>query len=181
MADFSIRKAAQVAAFFALKSNGQINVLKLTKLAYLADREFMSRYDEPLLFDCLVSMPHGPVDSLTYNYIRGDLSSEDWSQFISDRDGYSVGIANSQITFDNLDEFSDAEFEVLETVWRQFGHFDKYQLRDYTHCHCPEWEDPHGSSNPIPYERVFKFLGKSRCDDLEERIEGLRSVSRQFA
>jgi Protein of unknown function (DUF4065) len=61
---FNVKKAAQVAAFFALKQGGQIHVLKLTKLVYLSDREFMDRYDIPITGDKLVSMDHGPVNSV---------------------------------------------------------------------------------------------------------------------
>ena len=46
---YDVRKAAQVAAFFAIKAGGKINKLRLVKLIYLADRQFMIRYDEPML------------------------------------------------------------------------------------------------------------------------------------
>ena len=58
---YKARKAAQVAAFFAIKSGGTVNVLKLMKLMYLSEREFISRYDVPMLFDRLVSMKNGPM------------------------------------------------------------------------------------------------------------------------
>ena len=45
---YSARKAAQVAAFFAIKEGGAINVLKLAKLLYLSDREHLSQYDFPI-------------------------------------------------------------------------------------------------------------------------------------
>ncbi|MGA9893403.1 MAG: type II toxin-antitoxin system antitoxin SocA domain-containing protein, partial [Xanthobacteraceae bacterium] len=68
---YNVRKAAQITAFFAKKEGGSIAVLKVAKLLYLADREFMAAYDLPMLFDELVSMPHGPVTSNTLNYING--------------------------------------------------------------------------------------------------------------
>lgn len=175
---YNVRKAAQVSAFFAKKDGGAINVLKLAKLLYLADREFMDLYDFPILFDNLVSMPHGPVTSLTMNYVNG-LSQEDrgsWDEFISDRAGYRVGLANPNIADDDLDELSDAEIHVLESAWDKFGHMNQFQIRDYTHANCPEWEDPNGSSYPIPYERVLKFLHKERSAEIAREIETLRSL-----
>jgi hypothetical protein len=47
--------------------------------------------------------------------------------------------------------------------------------------HCPEWEDPQGSSTPIPYERVFKFLGKAQAGELAEHVEALRGMSEAVA
>jgi len=178
---YNVRKAAQVVAFFAKKQGGSINVLKLAKLVYLADREFMSRYDCPILYDQLVSMEHGPVNSRTLNYINGCLTDErNWDSLLVDREGHTVGLRNPQLSTDDLDELSEAEVEVLEDVWSQFSSMDRYALRDYTHEHCPEWEDPDGSSSPIPYERVFKFLGKRHSAELQEMIETQRALDRSL-
>jgi uncharacterized phage-associated protein len=175
---FNVRKAAQVCAFFALKAQGQINVLKLIKLVYLADRRFMEKYDSTMLNDKLVSMPHGPVNSLTLNYVNGMLLDEEWDRFIADRERHMLAISGPQLAIDDLDELSAAELECLEETWSTFGHFDQFALREYTHQHCPEWEDPHGSSFPIPYARIFKFLGKTEsAEELEEKVLSERQVA----
>ena len=175
---FNVRKAAQVAAFFALRSGGEINVLKLTKLIYLADRQFMQAYDTTILSDKLVSMPHGPVNSMTLNYMSGLVVNEDWQTYITDRAGHMVALANPDLRLNDLRELSRAELQTLENTWKQFGHYDRFQLRDYTHQHCPEWEDPHGSSNPIPYSRLFKYLGKvDHAEELEDRVMSERQVA----
>jgi hypothetical protein len=70
---------------------------------------------------------------------------------------------------------------VLETIWDQFGHMSPWQLRNYTHAHCPEWEDPQGSSYPIPYERVLKFLGKTASTEIAQEIDSLRSLDKSLA
>jgi uncharacterized phage-associated protein len=176
---YNVRKAAQVTAFFAKKQGGTIDVLKVVKLLYLADREFMSRYDFPILFDCLVSMPHGPVSSMTYNYINGmDEQRDEWDEFVVARADNKIGMARPNMKFEDLDELSEAESHVLETVWDQFGRMSSWDLRNYTHKHCPEWEDPRGSSNPIPYERVLKFLNKENSAEIADEIESQRSLDK---
>lgn len=178
---FNKRKAAQVAAFFAKQEGNDINVLKLTKLIYLADREHMEKFDYPITGDELVSMPHGPVNSLTSDLINGCQSNRNgWDEFIADRAGYNVGLAKA-ITLDDLDELSDAEIATLQEVWAKFGHMSKYEIRDWTHDNCLEWEDPNGSSNPIPYERVFKCLGKKHASELVEKIKTDRNINEIFA
>ena len=155
---FNARKAAQIAAFFSNKEGDEIAILKLIKLIYLADRQNMEDCGYPILNDKLVSMPHGPVNSITLNYVNGEIEDlGEWEKYITPRLAYSVG-ATDKFTRENLDELSDLELETLEKVWANFGHFNKWQLRDWTHLNCPEWEDPHGGANPIPHERVFKFL-----------------------
>lgn len=178
---FNIRKAAQVAAYFAIAEGGSINVLKLTKLIYLADRGAMERYGFPILNDQLVSMNHGPVDSMTLDCING-VESENpaWSSFIGGRAGYQVGAA-AGVSPDNLDELSRAEMDILRATWGQFGHMDKYAIRDYTHAHCPEWEDPNGSSSPIPYDRVFKYLQKEDPIRLRDLVQEEKEIDEFFA
>ena len=176
---YNIRKAAQVTAFFAIKQGGAIEVLKVAKLLYLADREFMSRYNFPILFDCFVSMPHGPVTSMTLNYINGMEEQRDhWEDFVVGRAGNKVGVSRQDMSVDELDELSDAEVHVLEATWDQFGHMSSWAVRNYTHANCPEWEDPHGSSNPIPYERVLKFLHKENSAEIADEIESQRSLDK---
>lgn len=179
---YSTRKAAQVAAFFAIGEGGSINVLKLAKLLYLADREHLRRFDMPILFDKFVSMDHGPVTSTTLNYVNGyEEDRANWDAFVTDRDRYAVGVASSSLTPDDLDELSDAELETLQAVWTQFGAMDRYTVRDWTHEHCGEWEDPNGSSTPIPYERVLKFLGKEHHAVIAQEIESIRSLSKSIS
>ncbi len=177
---FNVRKAAQVAAFFALRQGGQIHVLKLTKLIYLSDRAFMRQYDVPITGDKLVSMDHGPVNSLIYNYINGTAESPEWDAFMADRAQHMVAISENGITEEVLDELSDAEVRVLEEVWREFGHMDRFEIRDWTHKNCPEWDDPHGSSTPIKYAHVFKFLGKQNGTELEDQVLAERRIAAYF-
>jgi uncharacterized phage-associated protein len=178
---FNVRKAAQIAAFFAREQGGAINVLKLTKLVYIADRQNMEKYDFPISGDNFVSMDHGPVNSITYSHINGmEGQSEDWSDFMADRAGYEVGLVRN-LSDDDLDELSPADLETLREVWARFGHMNQYQIRDWTHQNCPEWEDPDGSSYPIAFERVLGFLNKPNAREIADDIRDQRRVDAAFA
>ncbi len=162
-------KAAQIAAYFALRQGGRVNVLKLAKLMYLAERRSMEAFDEPMFYDKLVSMDHGPVASISLNHINGMLPSDVWPRFIQGRDGFDV-VAVNDLALEDLDHLSSADFEILEGLWAEFGTQDQFRLRDWTHQHCPEWENPHGSSAPIPAARVFKFLRKAAPEMLADAV-----------
>lgn len=179
LAGFKIRKAAHVTAYFALKAGGKINILKIAKLLYLAEREFMSLYDVPMLYDRLVSMDHGPVTSVSLNLINGTIEDHSWKTVIRGRENYDIAVCEG-VDFAGLDELSRADCQVLDLLWERFGHFTQYELRDYTHQHCPEWENPYGSSERIPHERVFKFLGKEAPEALAEDIEIRRHQAKMF-
>jgi len=64
---FQSRKAAQIAASFAIKSGGRIEKLKLIKLIYLSERQFASDHDRPMLYDEFYSLKDGPICSSSLN------------------------------------------------------------------------------------------------------------------
>lgn len=178
---FNIRKAAHVVAFFAREAGGSINVLKLAKLVYLADRQHLADFEYSITNDQFVSMPHGPVNSITLSLISGtDDEREEWSSVVTDRAGHEVGAAR-EFTDADLDELSLAELQTLAKVWSDFGGMSQYAVRDWTHNHCPEWEDPKGSSEPLPLERILKFLGKENADVITRSLTSERKLRAAFA
>lgn len=79
---FTGETIAQMAAYFMDKEEErQMEVLKLIKLLYLADRESVDRYGEPISFDKMVRMVHGPVLSRTLNLINGFVRGKDAAQW----------------------------------------------------------------------------------------------------
>lgn len=179
---YDVTKAAQAVVYFALKDGGKINVLKLSKLLYLAEREFMARYDEPMFFDALVSMPDGPVASITLNLINGEAEDDAWPHFVAPRSGYDIAPAQG-VKAEQLDDLSLADREVLDYLWEKFGHFDRYALRDWTHKkeNVPEWKDPNGSSHSISHVDVFSFLGKKDAKQLKQQIDEIRHLAGTFS
>ena len=182
---FNERKVAQMAAFLLGKGgSSRMSHLKLMKLLYLADRESMGRYGAPISGDRIVAMPQGPVLSMTLNLMDGDVESSPrgWEGLISDKENHELSLRRP-LTSDDTDELSPADIDVLEAVWKQFGQMNKWEIRDYTHDHCPEWTNPNGSSVPIPYENVFRALGRPEkvALELSARIEAERELDKIFA
>lgn len=172
---FSEKKAAQVAAYFIFQANRGMEILKLMKLMYLAERASFTRYGEPMTGDKLVSMEHGPVLSSTLNHVNNliDSTPGGWETWISDRESHFVGLRQQ---IDNprqsLTQLSDADLDILESVWQEYGGYTASQLRNLTHKICTEWEDPEYSSIPIPYSRILKCVGYSSeaAKELEQRL-----------
>ncbi|WP_315813443.1 MULTISPECIES: Panacea domain-containing protein [unclassified Bradyrhizobium] len=181
---FNARKASQVIAFFIAR-NGQnaLNILKAIKLVYLSDRQSLKAFGFPILDEPRVSMPHGPVNSTTYSHANGeyDLEACGWSELLEDRANHLIG-AKKQIDIGELDELSDADIQCLDAVWNEFGQMGKWQLVNYTHDrnNIPEWEDPNGSSKPIPVERILTALGFKDADVQASLIEENRYLDKVF-
>lgn len=174
---YNSAKAAQIIAYFALKVPARsINMLKSIKLVYISDREALKRYGITMLDEPRHSMPHGPVNSSTYDNAKGEVQDERWSAVLDDRANHEIGVKNG-ISVDDLDELSDAEIAIMDEMWDKFAHMDGFQMAKWTHKsdNIPEWEDPHGSSNPIPIERLLHAVG---YQNTEEHAEFLRDRAR---
>lgn len=160
---FSEEKTAQIAAYFLLRRGGQMSYLKLMKLLYLADRESMSRYDEPMTGDSWVSMSKGPVLSTVLELLQGGSRTGVWEQWVAQaQTQHEVFLARQVLNEeDDFDELSPADQDILEAVWSAHGHKNRWQLVEYTHTHCAEWHDPFGSARPISPQSVFMALGRN--------------------
>lgn len=160
---YSSAKAAHVIAYLALKTRDRsLDVLKAIKLVYLADRENILRYALPILDEPRAALPQGPVNSRTYDRVKGEVEASDpaWSAILSDRANHRIAVKDTVVEAD-LDELSDAEIETLDAVWERFGHMSQWQLVKWTHQteNVPEWKDPNGSSTPISLQSIMEAVG----------------------
>ncbi len=176
--DFDAGKAAQIEAWFAHKESGKINILKLMKLMYLAERKYIECYKMPMLMDKYVSMKHGPVLSETYDLAKGEVESTEWDEWIEDIANYSCR-AKKGSDSEDYDALSRADLDVLQAVWDEFGRFNRWELRDKTHDRaiCPEWEYPGETSKEIPMTRLLHRMNIENSDEVADEIESYRILS----
>lgn len=153
-------KAAQAAAYLVKLHGGQINLMALIKLLYLADRTALIETGFPITGDQMVSMPHGPVLSQIYDSAKWEIEGDPWNSYISERTGHEVFLVNEN---PSRGELSDYEIRVLEVIHSEFGHMNQFKLRDLTHD-LPEWRDPQGSSLPIDPLTILRAVGRSGED-----------------
>lgn len=173
---FRSRKAAQLCAWFALRSAGQIEKLKLIKLVYLTERAHLEAFEDPMLFDELYSLPHGPICSSTLNGINGVIHEEVWDEFVA-RNG-NIVVAVKAFSRDLLDDLSDEEIGIADGVWATFGHMTASQLRNYTHEHCSEYvEVPAGTRLPITYEDLLSATGSQNASFVDDEVYSFRRAT----
>lgn len=161
-------RATQAAARLIKLQGGRMNVLKLIKLMYLVDRNALTRFGRPVTFDSYFSMPHGPVLSMTLDRINAEPNPSNgfyWHNYISERQGYDVVLKADA----PRDQLSQAEEELIDEVFQQFGNLNQWQLRDWCHEHLAEWKDPQGSALPIEIADVLRAAGFS--DDQATAVE----------
>jgi len=174
---FEIEIAGQIAAWFLHKERGPMPHLKLMKLLYIVERTSIQKNGYPILGDKLFSMDHGPVLSITLNYMKGEFVSPDngWDKWVSPVQDHEVSLAREYNPKD-LDFLSEATLEILAEVWDNFGYMDQWEIRDHTHG-FPEWQDPSGSSQKITYKELLDALGYGeRSAEIAEELEAQQQV-----
>lgn len=175
---FREQPATQAAARLLQKSGGELPYMKLLKLLYLADRKALLELGRPITFDRYVSMKHGPVLSQTYDLIVAEEAPGErsyWREHIAGPRDYTVRL-NGEAPRGAL---SRAQEQVLDDVFAEFGAMDRWELVDFTHG-LPEWQDPHGSSIPLPLRDVLRAGGvdEEQAEAIERDLQAEDSLSR---
>jgi len=171
---FSEEKVAQMAAYLLSKDGGRMAYLKLMKLLYLSDRKSFEMFGNPISGDRYVSMDKGPVLARTYSLIiEGGNPDQGWEKWIRSEKDHVVALRSHLEDIYDLEQLSQANIEAMDVVFEEYGHWDRFKLCDETHRICPEWQDPEGSSIPIPVNDIFRALGKSQDEAalLSQKIE----------
>lgn len=172
---FNPKKSAQAGAYLLKANGGDMEKYLWIKMLYLADRESLQRWEEPITGDTPASLPYGPVLSMIYDLTKGDCPNlrEYWSKFLSDADQETNRI---QLKADpGLDELSKAEVEILQSVFDKFHNYTWKQMRDFCHG-LPEYEDVGNGSKCLPFERILSAVGKTveEIREAERRHIGFR-------
>lgn len=139
--EFDHKKATQVINYLAKKEGGQIDKLKLIKLAYFADRYHLRKYGRPIANDTYFAMPLGPVGSSVKDIVEfSDFLAEEEvayaQQYVARgaRPNTIVSVADVDVGV-----FSKSDLEALDFSYTQFGQLAVLRLVDATHRY-PEWE-----------------------------------------
>lgn len=171
---FDAEKAGQLAFYFlnrAGETRGNITKLRLVKWLYLAERASYEEFGEPLVWDRIGAMRHGPAPSETVALLEGKRSwvykKDPFSDILSvhreNRHQY-VSLQNTcpYSSADDLDRFSEAEIELLDSVWEKYGRWSATRLEKHLHdvSLFPEWNWKEGDgTNWVDLETMLKVVG----------------------
>ena len=139
----SYKKATQALNYFARKKDGKINKMKAIKLIYFADRYHLRKYGRPVVGDMYWAMKFGPVGSHALDVADLDKGVDQVclkyaSGFIDHPKGDDKARTVASKKEVDLDVFSQTDIEALESVYKEFGGYDGFELADIAHKY-PEW------------------------------------------
>ena len=162
--DFDIKKAIAAVAFLLQGQGKELDMFLGLKMLYLADKTALIQWGKTITGDSFVSMKKGPVLSRIYDLFRGTAkdkkSQQEWDTFFSQRVSNGVRLLKSVDT----GILSQREMETLEKARQEILGCAPWEVADWLHQTCPEWEDPKGSSRPIDPEVILRNAGRTDDD-----------------
>ncbi len=165
---YKAQKSVEAAAFFLRHKKAQtMPYYDLVKLLYLADREQVRLHGRTISGDTHWSLPWGPVLGSVLDAVRHG-NDEVWNRHIST----DKRAKTSTLLIDApAGELSRFDIEVLESIWKEFGHFDGPALMMLTH-RLPEYSDTDGRAQ-ISLEELARAVGRSE-DDIDNILASER-------
>lgn len=172
---------AVAVAYRLLELHGRaMTYLKLLKLMYIIDRTAFLAWGRLVTYDSYFSMPKGPVPSITYNRIQQEIWPDDvetlWDEHINRSGKWRLEPSDN---VPNAGCLSDAEIELVGEVHAKFGSMHRMDLVKYTHK-FPEWQNPHGSSYPIPLRDILE-KNDTPSDEADAILDELDTLAQMEA
>lgn len=169
---FDQEKSAQMCAYFLQRATGSTDKLKLIKLIYLSEREYLDRYLMPMTLDEFYSMKNGPIASCALNGINGELDADLWSEWLV-LDGNEASPAK-QRQRNEFNKLSEADITVMDAVWGKFGTWSTSKIWKFVHSEIPEYEEIPSGRRPISYSAILTALKKDAAEDIARDISTLK-------
>ncbi|HZR33315.1 MAG TPA: Panacea domain-containing protein [Terriglobales bacterium] len=152
-----------------------MHYIKLVKILYLIDREALNRWGVPVTTDSYASMKNGPVVRNILDLItKKDLPKPTWASYISEPLGDSEVELRADVN-PPTDQLSRAEEKLIQEVYKQYGHKNRWDIIDNYMHKLPEWHDPKGSSFPIRIRQILEALGQNQ-EEINATLRELRSM-----
>lgn len=128
-------------------SGDVITNLKAQKLLYYVQGVALAKLSQPMFQEDFVAWQYGPVIVRLYNELK---------QFGRNQ------VELPPVTGSVEDEFSDDQLDVIASVYKTFGQFSAWKLRDMTHAEAP-WLDVN-INDTIPKASIEKFFKARYCN-----------------
>lgn len=175
---FDERRAAQAAAYLLQLNGGRLDMLKLIKLLYVADRERLIKVGRSITGAEMVSMDHGPVLSEVYDLLKKRPSVGCWAEYIKPKThDHIVALA---VDTPESSALSKNDRLALKAAHEKYRDFEPFEIVDRLHAKdAPEWKNPGGSSRPIHAERIFELnkISLAKVSSFEECAKFTRGIA----
>lgn len=165
--EFNEQKATEAASLLLSMHGGKMSRLKIIKLLYIADRKALENWERPITFDTYYSMKEGQVLSGVLDLINDKIKDPLWRKHIEQSDDVSIRLHGKPVKFQKL---SRAEVILLEDVYKEFGHWNRFDLGDFTKK-FPEYK-PTTTRERTYIEEILSYIyGEEDAERIRQTLE----------
>lgn len=165
-----VTRLAQMSAYFLRRNGANLPMPagRLLRLLYLADRESIDRYGEPISYDRAVATKKGPALEQAMQMLDPDSDKNEvdyalWNDWVA-RGETGVFLRSLAKRQRELDHMSQADIEILDAVWTEFMLMGSAELS--RHCESlGEWRDS-ARGQHIRESHILQALGRSESEAL---------------
>ena len=157
---FDLRKAMAALAFLLKNEGDKLDMFLGIKMLYWADKQALINWGQTITGDKFVSMQNGPVLSRIYDLFKGTAGSKyqkEWDLHFTQRVNHSIRLLKPV----DVGVLSRREMEALENARREINSCAPWDVAEWLHKDCPEWQNPHGGSRPINLRIILQNAGKT--------------------
>jgi len=136
MGRFDEEKSLAVLLYLAKKSGGNIDLYKLVKLVYFADKTHLHEWGRTITGDQYSKMEHGVTPSGFYDMLKSVRGDGDWERDLSAYfkvEPYSEGYCVKALKEPDLDELSESDRRILDQVFEENEHKTFTELKAKAH------------------------------------------------
>ena len=170
---FIFARTLQASACLLRLDGKRMGYLRLLKLLYIADREWLAETGESITGDRASAMKYGPILLNVYDLVTGKGSQAGvWDDFIH-TEGYAVAL----VADPGRGELSRGIVDKLTEVTERYRGIDDWELSEQTH-EFREWADNYTGSgaSPIPWQEILHAQGRPEMVAVVERQEAVRQA-----
>ncbi len=170
---FEVAKAVQsFGVLFTSENDPKVAFYRLLKLLYISDREFLKETGRPIVGGTDVAMKKGPLNSQTYDLIKGEHPDSNVFLKHFTKDGKRLLVMR---TDPGRDDLSRREVRKLMEVSERYRDLDDDELGDLTHEFLEYTQNyVEDTSRPISLQSKLEALDMTQSkESIEADIEAI--------
>lgn len=169
MARLDEEKALAVLLYLAEKAGGQIDLYKLLKMIYFADKAHLHKWGRTITADKYCRMNHGVTPSAVYDMIKSVRGDGEWIRDLSPffelvrpKGGEQKPTILKALQKPDLDELSQSDIETLDQIFDQNidRSFDELKMKAHDKvydCDTSFWinDEDLAEGDPVVLEQIL--------------------------
>lgn len=178
--DFRIDKLIDVLVLLA-KKNQELDRLRVNKLLYFIDKEYLREYGKPILNDIYKRLPLGAIPDRTNDFLKlliktiRTKKNDDYFDVGKNCKGHDALVLKRE---KKLNLLNNSEIEAIENVIKRIGKLRTDKLVDLAHKD-KTWTDVK-ANNIVPYEFFLDGLDNDKKNFILELME-IDRENREFS